>query len=37
MAKIIQATRPDTLGFGLTTSPLGLAAYIVEKFVLHHK
>ena len=36
-AKIIQATRPDTLGFGLATSPLGLAAYIVEKFVLHHK
>ena len=28
----IQATRPDTVGVGLNSSPLGLAAYIVEKF-----
>lgn len=28
----IQATRPDTLGFGLTDSPAGLAAWILEKF-----
>ena len=26
------ATKPDTVGLGLTTSPLGLAAYILEKF-----
>ena len=25
-------TKPDTVGLGLTTSPLGLAAYILEKF-----
>jgi microsomal epoxide hydrolase len=28
----IQGTRPQTLAFGLTDSPLGLAAWIVEKF-----
>lgn len=28
----IQATKPDTVGVGLSSSPLGLAAYIVEKF-----
>ena len=28
----IQATKPDTVGVGLNTSPLGLAAYIIEKF-----
>jgi len=28
----LQATRPDTVGVGLTTSPLGLLAYIAEKF-----
>lgn len=28
----IQATRPDSIGIGLNTSPLGLAAYILEKF-----
>jgi len=28
----LQATRPDTVGVALNTSPLGLAAYIVEKF-----
>ena len=28
----IQGTRPQTLGFGLTDSPAGLAAWIVEKF-----
>ena len=28
----IQATRPHTLGFGLTDSPIGLAAWILEKF-----
>jgi pimeloyl-ACP methyl ester carboxylesterase len=28
----IQATRPQTLGYGLTDSPVGLAAWIVEKF-----
>ncbi|MGI9345883.1 MAG: epoxide hydrolase family protein [Gammaproteobacteria bacterium] len=28
----IQATRPETLGFGLTDSPVGLAAWILEKF-----
>ena len=28
----IQSTRPDTLGFGLTDSPTGLAAWILEKF-----
>ena len=28
----LQATKPQTLGFGLTDSPAGLAAWIVEKF-----
>jgi microsomal epoxide hydrolase len=28
----IQGTRPQTLSFGLTDSPAGLAAWIVEKF-----
>jgi len=28
----LQATKPDTLGVGLNSSPLGLAAYILEKF-----
>ncbi|VDD91204.1 unnamed protein product [Enterobius vermicularis] len=28
----IQATKPDTVGIGLTDSPAGLAAYILEKF-----
>ncbi|PIK47258.1 Epoxide hydrolase 1, partial [Apostichopus japonicus] len=28
----IQATKPDTIGHGLTDSPAGLAAYILEKF-----
>ena len=28
----IQATRPQTLGYGLNDSPVGLAAWIVEKF-----
>jgi microsomal epoxide hydrolase len=28
----IQGTRPQTLAFGLTDSPAGLAAWIVEKF-----
>ncbi len=28
----IQGTRPTTLAFGLTDSPAGLAAWIVEKF-----
>jgi pimeloyl-ACP methyl ester carboxylesterase len=28
----IQGTRPQTLSFGLTDSPVGLAAWIVEKF-----
>ncbi|XP_073961188.1 juvenile hormone epoxide hydrolase-like isoform X1 [Choristoneura fumiferana] len=28
----IQATKPDTVGVGLTDSPLGLLAYILEKF-----
>lgn len=28
----IQATKPDTVGAGLTDSPAGLAAYILEKF-----
>lgn len=28
----IQATKPDTVGIGLNTSPLGLASYILEKF-----
>ncbi|MCP9257973.1 Epoxide hydrolase 1 [Dirofilaria immitis] len=28
----IQATKPDTIGVALTDSPIGLAAYILEKF-----
>ncbi|KAF7643144.1 hypothetical protein LDENG_00244500, partial [Lucifuga dentata] len=28
----IQATKPDTVGRGLNDSPVGLAAYILEKF-----
>jgi pimeloyl-ACP methyl ester carboxylesterase len=28
----IQATRPQTLAYGLTDSPIGLAAWILEKF-----
>ncbi|XP_017775148.1 PREDICTED: juvenile hormone epoxide hydrolase 1-like [Nicrophorus vespilloides] len=28
----LQSTKPDTLGVGLTDSPAGLAAYILEKF-----
>lgn len=28
----IQATKPDTVGYGLSDSPAGLAAYILEKF-----
>ena len=28
----IQGTKPQTLGFGLNDSPIGLAAWIVEKF-----
>lgn len=28
----IQATKPDTAGIGLNNSPVGLAAYILEKF-----
>lgn len=28
----IQRTKPQTLGYGLTDSPVGLAAWIVEKF-----
>ncbi len=28
----IQGTKPDTVGVGLNTSPLGLAAYLIEKF-----
>ncbi|PAA57800.1 hypothetical protein BOX15_Mlig025111g2 [Macrostomum lignano] len=28
----IQATRPDTIGHALSDSPVGLAAYILEKF-----
>ncbi|KAJ8667313.1 hypothetical protein QAD02_008975 [Eretmocerus hayati] len=27
-----QATKPDTIGIGLSDSPVGLAAYILEKF-----
>ncbi|XP_002740928.1 epoxide hydrolase 1-like [Saccoglossus kowalevskii] len=29
----LQATKPDTAGFGLNDSPVGLAAYILEKFI----
>ncbi|XP_038051903.1 epoxide hydrolase 1-like [Patiria miniata] len=28
----LQATKPDTVGHALTDSPVGLAAYIIEKF-----
>ena len=28
----IQRTKPQTLGFGLNDSPVGLAAWIIEKF-----
>jgi hypothetical protein len=28
----LQATKPDTVGVALTDSPVGLAAYIIEKF-----
>ncbi|MFV8054705.1 epoxide hydrolase family protein [Mycobacterium sp. 48b] len=28
----IQATKPDTVAYGLTDSPVGLAAWLVEKF-----
>ena len=28
----VQSTKPQTLGYGLTDSPAGLAAWIVEKF-----
>ncbi len=30
--QVIQGTRPQTLAFGLNDSPLGLAAWIIEKF-----
>lgn len=30
--KAIQSTRPQTLGYGLTDSPVGLAAWILEKY-----
>jgi juvenile hormone epoxide hydrolase len=29
----LQATKPDTVGVGLNDSPVGLAAYILEKFI----
>ncbi|KAJ8673730.1 hypothetical protein QAD02_004992 [Eretmocerus hayati] len=29
-----QATKPDTIGFALSDSPAGLAAYILEKFAI---
>ncbi|CAK8690050.1 unnamed protein product [Clavelina lepadiformis] len=28
----LQATKPDTVGFALSDSPVGMAAYIIEKF-----
>lgn len=28
----IQSTKPDTIGFGLNDSPVGLAAYLLEKY-----
>ncbi|CAF1478821.1 unnamed protein product [Didymodactylos carnosus] len=28
----LQSTKPDTLGYGLNDSPIGLASYILEKF-----
>ena len=30
--QVIQGTRPQTLAFGLTDSPAGLAAWVIEKF-----
>jgi len=33
----LQATKPDTVGVALNTSPLGLAAYIIEKFSTWYK
>nr|CAI5864332.1 unnamed protein product [Callosobruchus analis] len=30
----IQATKPDTIGVGVNDSPVGLAAYILEKFII---
>jgi pimeloyl-ACP methyl ester carboxylesterase len=30
--RAVQATRPQTLGYGLNDSPVGLAAWLVEKF-----
>jgi hypothetical protein len=30
----LQATKPDTLGHGLTDSPVGLLAYVLEKYSL---
>ena len=30
--KAIQSTKPQTLSYGLNDSPIGLAAWIVEKF-----
>jgi microsomal epoxide hydrolase len=30
----IQATRPDTVAYALTDSPVGLAAYMLEKFAI---
>src|SRR5256885_9283357 len=30
--KAVQSTRPQTLAYGLNDSPVGLAAWIVEKF-----
>ncbi|KAM3580986.1 hypothetical protein VKS41_006435 [Umbelopsis sp. WA50703] len=37
--RAIQATRPYTLGYGLTDSPVGLMAWILEKFHVwtHHE
>ncbi|MGC2669875.1 MAG: hypothetical protein WA220_11890, partial [Candidatus Nitrosopolaris sp.] len=29
---MIQSTKPQTLGYGLNDSPVGLASWIVEKF-----
>jgi hypothetical protein len=29
---MIQSTKPPTLSYGLTDSPIGLAAWIIEKF-----
>jgi hypothetical protein len=30
--KAIQSTKPQTLGYGLTDSPAGLAAWVLEKW-----